>query len=230
MESLSLLLLLLLLTTITLAARLYRAQASSHEKAAEEEQRRKSCQAQAAEQANSHRAQIRALQAQSESEKRANGALRYEKSTVEDRLTALITKSDRHQRDSEYQRRAGQALRDQMRVAQESTTDVQNARRIIAQWDSFSDTLKEVGFVAKTPTDLGRSIEKLLGLRDSAAASSNQAALNKRELASEKAAKESNLSRMTTWPHRPGAIDVLQFLFQSVEPNGCWTSTECDCF
>ncbi|GAB7322722.1 hypothetical protein MBLNU13_g03614t1 [Cladosporium sp. NU13] len=198
MESLSLLLILLLILTIALAARLYRAQASSHEKAAEEEQLRKSCQAQAADQAKSHRAQIKTLQTHSESEKRANGALRYEKSAVEDRLTALITKSDRYQRDSEYHRRANKALRDQLQTAQESTTNVQNARRIIQQWDSFSDTMKKVGFVANTPTDLGRSIEKLQQLRDSAATSSNQAALDKRELDSEKAAKEAALEEVTS--------------------------------
>ena len=63
MESLSLLLILLLLIIITLAARLYSAQASSHEKAAEEEQLSKSCQVQATAQAESHRAQIKTLQA-----------------------------------------------------------------------------------------------------------------------------------------------------------------------
>ena len=110
-------------------------------------------------------------------------------------VQALITKSDRYQRDSEYHRRANVSLRSELRDAQESTSNVQNARRLIQQWDTFSDTLSKVGFVAETPTDLGRSIEKLVELRDSAAASSSQATLDKQELATEKAAREAAVAK-----------------------------------
>ena len=185
------------ISTVFLAPRLYRAPASSHEKAAEEEQLRKSCQAQAAKQAESDRAQIKALQANYNSEKRANGSLRREMSTLERTHEALVIKSARHRNESDRHRNEINDLRKKLSAATFSASTVENASLVKEQWNSVSGTLAKAGFVAKDPQDLARSIEKLQELQDSAVELSKRAALDKQELAREKAAKEAAQEEVT---------------------------------
>lgn len=76
----------------------------------------------------------------------------------------------------------------QLREATYAACTVESAHHVKEQWNSISGTLAKAGFVAKTPGDLGRSIEKLLKFREQAVASPNKALLDKTVLASEKAA------------------------------------------
>jgi chromosome segregation ATPase len=192
MESLSLalaLIFLLFLLPFTIrAVRRYRALATSDQRAADEEQYRKFCQAENVKQEKFYQTQLKALQAKYDSEKRVNGSLRHEKSTLENIHEPLVTKSGRQQREIDN-------LTGALEEATYDRSTVENANYVKEQWNLISGTLAKAGFVAKTLTDLARSIKKLLELRDPAVAPSDQAALDKKELAKENAAKEAHLAK-----------------------------------
>lgn len=152
MESVSLSFpLFLLLLTTTLGVREYRALASSYQQTADVEQFVKSCQAQAAEQAQSLRAQLKAAHAKYDSEVRAHAALRHEKSALENRCGELRVERDRSQRESRYLSSANNTLKEKLKTAEETASDVETASRIRSQWFSISDPLEKAGFVASSP-------------------------------------------------------------------------------
>jgi DNA repair exonuclease SbcCD ATPase subunit len=180
MEWLSILLL------AALAMCIYKIWAANNKKSANEREFVEDHDAQTARLKQEHQEQLRAAHAERDLEKRANGSLRHENST----LAAAANRRGREQREIERQRREIYDLKEELSDATYDRSTVETASIVKEQWTSISDTLAKAGFVAKTPNDLARSIESLLELRDSAAASPNQAALDKKELANEKAAKE----------------------------------------
>jgi len=148
--------------------------------------------------------QMRAAQDESDRKTRVIGSLRHENST----LAAAVNRRGREQREIERQRREIDDLNDKLSDATYDRSTVETASIVKEQWTSISDTLAEAGFVAKTPKELARSIERLLELRNSAEASYNQAGLDKNELAIEKAAKEAALLEVTDLKTKTRILEI----------------------
>lgn len=195
MESVSLPLPVLIILIIIVLACVYNTRATNSNRAANEREFVESWEAKTSKQERTHQDQLRAAQAESDSKERVIGSLRHEISTRENIQAPLLTKSGRQQREIERQRREIDNLKEALEDATFARSTVENAAYVKEQWSSISGTLAKAGFVAKTPKDLARSIEKLLELRDSAVAPSNQVSLDKKELANEKAAKEAALAK-----------------------------------
>jgi predicted nucleic acid-binding Zn-ribbon protein len=195
MESVSLPLPILLILLIIVFACVYTTWATNSDRAANEREFVESWEAKTSKQERKHQEQLKAAHDERDSLERVNGSLRHEISTRKNLQAPLVTKSGRQEREIERQRREIHNLREALEDATYSRSTVENADYVKEQWNSISGTLAKAGFVAKTPTDLARSIEKLLELRDSAVAPPNQASLDKKELAKEKAANEAALAK-----------------------------------
>jgi hypothetical protein len=206
MESVSLPLPVLIILIIIVLACVYNTRATNSNRAANEREFVESWEAKTSDQERKHQTQMKAAQDKINLKERVIGTLERDNESLErEKRSSALTEEELSKRLLYHQRESNN-LKERLKTDKDASK-VDRATKLIEQWDSVHDTLRGAGLVVNSEKDLADAIEKLLKSRDSAEASSTEAAFYKEKLASERAAKEAALKEFTKLQTRARTLE-----------------------